>query len=140
MTCVGGGTRNGRPAHNIQPSNKAALHAWRDKVAAAALRAVDQGAYFVAQDPVRVELTFTLERPATVDREWPSVPPDVDKLERAILDALTQAALWGDDGQCVGLTAWKAYPGCLLVPHPEDVLDVPGVVIRLTDAPTSRLL
>lgn len=141
MTCVGGGARNGARIHNVQPSNKPELHAWRAKVAAAAKRVVDEyGFVFVAHDPVRVEITFTFDRPKSVTRDWPSVAPDVDKLCRAILDALTQGEIWADDGQCVDMHAVKAYPGWTAVPHPEDVLDVPGVVIRLSDAPTNRLI
>lgn len=38
----------------------------------------------------------------------PPVKPDVDKLTRAILDALKNVA-WHDDGQVVGAPAWKEY-------------------------------
>lgn len=39
---------------------------------------------------------------------WPATKPDVDKLERAVLDALT-GVLWADDAQVVVLSADKVY-------------------------------
>ena len=38
----------------------------------------------------------------------PSVKPDVDKLARAVLDALKHVA-WHDDGQVVGALPWKEF-------------------------------
>jgi len=38
----------------------------------------------------------------------PSVKPDVDKLARCVLDALKGVA-WHDDGQVVGMPAWKEF-------------------------------
>lgn len=38
----------------------------------------------------------------------PSTKPDVDKLARAVLDALKSVA-WHDDGQVVGAPAWKEF-------------------------------
>lgn len=35
--------------------------------------------------------------------------PDLDKLVRAVFDALTQAGVWADDSQCVDLVASKRY-------------------------------
>ena len=141
MTCVGGGFRavNGKTvaAHNVQPSNKADLYPWRNKIAAAAKIAVERHhIYFVSHDPVRVDVTFTVERPKTVDRDWPSVAPDEDKLRRAVLDGLTAGAIWGDDGQSIGGVTWKTYPHmAAFAPFPEDVLTdgTFGVVIRLTE-------
>ena len=37
--------------------------------------------------------------------------PDIDKLIRAILDGLTDAQVWHDDGQVVWLQAAKRYIG-----------------------------
>jgi len=70
--------------------------------------------------PMWVEATFTLPRPKGHYRKngerKPSAPlwpvgrvGDLDKLLRALLDALTQAGVWGDDSQVVRLTAEKTY-------------------------------
>lgn len=146
MTCVGGGTRTSKTgkaiaAHNVQASNKDDLYPWRNKIAAAARLARDRFGAFISHDPVRVDLTITLERPKTVTRDWPSVYPDVDKLMRAVLDGLTAGEIWADDGQAIGGMIWKTYPDMAAhCPFPEDVLDVPGVTIRLSDAPSDRLI
>jgi Holliday junction resolvase RusA-like endonuclease len=77
----------------------------------AALQAMDEQDWVRTSGPVEVEVTFFLERPATISREkrpWPIKPPDLDKLVRS-LDSLTDAGVWDDDGQIVQLTAWKCY-------------------------------
>ena len=63
--------------------------------------------------PIAVTLVFALARPASVKRARPSVKPDIDKLARATLDALTGIA-WIDDAQVVRMLAEKRYatPGC----------------------------
>lgn len=40
---------------------------------------------------------------------WSRVRPDIDKLARACLDALTDARVWSDDGQCAMLWVLKQY-------------------------------
>jgi Holliday junction resolvase RusA-like endonuclease len=78
--------------------------------------------------PVSVEVDFYVRRPPSVKRtkrEWPVVPPDLDKLARAALDGISQGLngkvgdgiLWGDDAQVIELIARKFYdddrePGC----------------------------
>jgi crossover junction endodeoxyribonuclease RusA len=37
------------------------------------------------------------------------VRPDLDKLVRAVLDALSEAGVWRDDAQVVSVVARKAY-------------------------------
>jgi len=79
--------------------------------------------------PVVVDLTFTLQRPKSRPKRdiWPDRKPDLDKLTRSTLDALTTAGAIEDDARVVGLIVWKTYVGCAW----EDALDVPGCVIRL---------
>lgn len=59
--------------------------------------------------PVSVRITFLMPRPKTVKRHMPTVPPDIDKLCRAVLDALTDVGVWVDDSQVVDLGANKIY-------------------------------
>jgi Holliday junction resolvase RusA-like endonuclease len=59
--------------------------------------------------PVSVRITFLMPRPKTVKRHTPTVPPDIDKLCRAVLDALTDVGVWVDDSQVVDLGATKIY-------------------------------
>lgn len=80
---------------------------WRYTVAGKARDAFGfcEDAAFTVAVAVRVE--FVIERPKSVSaskRPLPVVKPDLDKLIRAIGDALTGIA-WKDDGQ---VTAWIA--------------------------------
>ncbi len=60
--------------------------------------------------PVRLDLEFHIARPpsAPKKRSLPSVKPDIDKMCRSTLDALT-GVLFVDDGQVVELHAKKVY-------------------------------
>jgi Holliday junction resolvase RusA-like endonuclease len=137
MTCVGAGV--GRP-HRLVSSNQDALNAWRNQIAAAARKAVETlGTRWVVHDPVRVDLTFTLIRPKSVDRDWPSIAPDEDRYRRPVLEALIKGGIWNDDGQSIGGINWTTYPHMReYAPIPDDVMDVEGVVIRLSDAPVNQ--
>ncbi len=90
-------------------SNQKRLKPWRAAVAAeASAEALSRGVETL-EGPVAVVIEFRFERPKTVRREWPAVQPDVDKLERAILDALTDARVFRDDAQVVVLKGTKVY-------------------------------
>lgn len=59
--------------------------------------------------PVSVRLDFVMPRPKSAPRRFtpPAVKrPDIDKLSRAVLDALT-GICWHDDSQVIALTATK---------------------------------
>ncbi|SLG39924.1 Holliday junction resolvase [Mycobacteroides abscessus subsp. abscessus] len=60
--------------------------------------------------PVEVEILFIMPRPKATSRRRPTPPaikrPDIDKLERAVLDGLTGLA-WRDDSQVVDLHSRK---------------------------------
>ena len=60
------------------------------------------------------------QKPKTVTRSYPSVPPDLDKLIRAALDALTAIA-YRDDAQVTEIRAAKCYG------------DYPGVQITFSE-------
>lgn len=80
--------------------------------------------------PLRVDMVFTLRKPASAPkrrRTWPDRTPDLSKLARSTEDALTQAGVWADDARVVeyGRLA-KVFPG-----EDPDALDSPGVVIRI---------
>ena len=68
-----------------------------------------------------VELNFVMPRPASAPKKaTPAATkrPDVDKLARAVLDALSSAGVWADDSQVTRLVASKRIaqigerPGC----------------------------
>lgn len=58
--------------------------------------------------PVRVQAIFQFVRPKRVTRLAPTVRPDIDKLTRALLDALTGVA-YEDDDQVTQLRIDKVY-------------------------------
>ena len=63
------------------------------------------------QGPVSVFLAFHLPKPKSAPktkRTWPTKRPDIDKLVRAVLDAITHTIIH-DDSQVVSLTATKDF-------------------------------
>jgi Holliday junction resolvase RusA-like endonuclease len=91
----------------VLDDNRGRLREWRALVQAAAVEAV--GGRPPLGGPVMVAVTFWMPRGASVKRAYPSVRPDLDKLERALLDALTIAGVFGDDSQVVEIRSRKAY-------------------------------
>ncbi len=95
----------------ILTSDNPNLHAWREAVGYSARAArLTPGIMAHKDTPVRVDIEFHLERPpsAPKSRQSATVKPDLDKLCRAILDALT-GILWQDDGQVTRINASKHY-------------------------------
>ena len=89
------------------------VYAWRDRIRSAArlaMKASEIGDGVVFDTAVAVQITFWFKRPKTVskNRAYPNVKPDIDKLSRAVLDALT-GVVYSDDGRVVDLMARKAY-------------------------------
>lgn len=91
----------------ITDANPAPLRTWRDDVKHAALDAMN--GHPPMEGPLELLVTFVLVKPASVKRLWPHVRPDLDKLLRSTGDALTSAAVYGDDSQLVKITAQKVY-------------------------------
>ena len=116
----GSKTRVGR---RVIADNETRLRPWRDAIRSEAQDALEGGAEPIpAGQPCHVEVTFWFARPKNHYRtgryahllrdDAPTRPTsrmDVDKLSRAVLDALTDAGVWADDGQVVTLLAAKAY-------------------------------
>ena len=98
--------RNGRA--NLVEVAGATLKAWRADVEAAARAARAEGT--ILEDPVEVHIGFRLPRPKSrPDGDWHGTRPDVDKLTRAVLDAMTTARVWVDDCLVADLRVWKRY-------------------------------
>ena len=109
--------RNGRPILTSTSGQK--LKDWRQDIAYAAQVARD-GEYADSGVPVSVSLAFTLPRPKSAPKSvrYPTKKPDLDKLIRAALDALTMV-VFKDDSQVVELSARKRFaegaPGVTVV-------------------------
>lgn len=113
-------TRDGQRVR-LAHSNATALSAWRGTIAHAIGQRFPELVPFPG--PVRVTVAFHLQRPKNHYRTgrlsemlrpsaptWPAIAPDLDKLSRAVLDALTGVVI-RDDGQVVELAAVKRYAG-----------------------------
>ena len=98
---------------------------WRRQLESAG-RALRGSIGYTFEGPVAVDATFVLARPASAQKRlWPHVKPDLDKLTRMLLDALTSAQVIRDDALVCELNVRKQYPGMI----PE--LSGAGVVVRL---------
>jgi Holliday junction resolvase RusA-like endonuclease len=70
--------------------------------------------------PCELIVMFYLPKPVSVKRSAPSVAPDLDKLVRAVGDALAIAGVYTDDSRIIRISARKLYaqgiePGASIV-------------------------
>lgn len=129
----------GRPApqgskrhvgNGVMVESSKAVKPWRQDVREAFLTTdgtprarFDQGV------PVLVRLVFVMPRPSGLPKTRATPPhtkrPDVDKLERAVLDAIGSAGVWHDDAQVTAVVKRKRYaepgesPGCHIHVQPN---------------------
>jgi crossover junction endodeoxyribonuclease RusA len=85
------------------------LPLWRDLVVTAAKQRIEQTQFQTIDGPCILEAHFFLERGKTVTRAYPHTMPDVDKLIRAIGDALTIAKAFADDSRIIEIHATKSF-------------------------------
>lgn len=116
----------GRPKIATMDSNRKHLYPWMERLAAGAIRACHEGDWGRAiVSAAGCEMVFTKARPKAhfherksgfaLRADAPAAPAetlwDLDKLERAVLDALT-GIIWDDDGRVVRVVGEKHYaPG-----------------------------
>lgn len=116
---------NGKP---VITSTAKGLASWRRLVADVAQRFAPAEPW---EGPVGILLDFGIPKPKSAPktrRVWPDKRPDVDKLCRSVLDALTYV-IFADDSQVVHLRATKDYgaPGVAVEIHrvfENDAVDV----------------
>lgn len=97
-----------RGGRAIVTSDAKGLGAWQRTIRDAAQAHAESG---YTAGPVRVVFAFRLPRPKSLPKSRPTAHtkrPDLDKLIRSGLDALT-GVLWADDAQVHAVTASKAY-------------------------------
>jgi Holliday junction resolvase RusA-like endonuclease len=104
----------------VVTSSNAKLKPWEEDIRAA-LQLHAKGVFF--DGPVSVRLEFHMPRPQSAPKRvvLPTVAPDIDKLARGAMDALT-GKLWKDDSQVVALVAVKQY-----------AIDQPKAVYRVAE-------
>ena len=116
------GFRNGR---GILVESSAAVGPWRERIALAAHNAM--GGRTLMVGPIDITMLFVLPRPKSAPKRTtpPAVKrPDLDKLARAVLDALTNV-VFSDDSQVTSLMCSKRL---------ADIDEPPGLTITLEAA------
>jgi len=106
------GTRRTAAGNNIPliVESSPKLPAWRKAVSEAVKQAmIDSGDLSKFEGPVKLEAVFYLTRKKTVTRAYPTVPPDLDKVLRSLMDSCSFGGIWGDDAQVVRLEVSKKY-------------------------------
>lgn len=113
--------RHARTGAIVTVDDNAKSRPWKQQVAGAAHNALVLRDAQLLTGPLEVSLTFVRARPKghygsgrNADKikasapQWPTTKPDVDKLSRGCLDALT-GVLYRDDAQVVRKTVAKFY-------------------------------
>lgn len=125
--------RGGRAVEGKTHSAASAFASWRSALIDKARAAAERVGQF-PDGPLEVWLTFFLPRPASKKKAaWCITKPDIDKLERAVLDALTLSGLIVDDSRVCRVVKDKPYA----IDHPPRV-DV--TVVAMADVPRSWVL
>jgi len=108
------GTRRTAAGNNIpliiESSPK--LPAWRKAVSDAVKQAmIDSGDDSKFDGAVKLEAVFYFTRRPSVKRDLPTVPPDLDKVLRSLMDGITAKGdgVWKDDAQVVRIEVSKKY-------------------------------
>jgi crossover junction endodeoxyribonuclease RusA len=96
---------------------------WRQAIIEASREWVDEHGPWPREMSLALNVAFFVRRPPSAPkrRGEPTTKPDLDKLVRAVGDALTDAGVWVDDAQVIATTARKAYAG-----GPRDPLGAAG--------------
>jgi Holliday junction resolvase RusA-like endonuclease len=123
------GTRRTAAGNNIPLIIEASpgLPVWRKAVSDAVKQAMqDSGDLSKFEGAVKVEAVFYLTRKPSVKRSYPTVPPDLDKILRSLMDGISAKGegVWGDDSQVVRLEVSKKY-----------ATGEPGVAVTISNYP-----
>lgn len=120
MPAAQGSKRHVGNGRMVESSKKVAP--WRQDVIAAAMGAAEKAGWVTPTGPIWVGIDFYLPRPQThygtgknagvlkpTAPPWHSSRPDVDKLIRALFDALTISGVIRDDSQIAIVHVTKCY-------------------------------
>jgi Holliday junction resolvase RusA-like endonuclease len=92
-----------------RPASRQAFQTWRQAVQLAATDARHAHGWRTADEPLAIGLTFYLPPPKVRRFEQPATDLDLDKLVRAIFDALTDAGVCCNDNRFCDVAAAKRY-------------------------------
>ena len=117
-----------RGGHGVIGDDSKRTKPWRQDVKYAALKWKNDNLLGWPQaldGPVKLRIVFTLPKPVSAPKKrktWACKKPDIDKLLRSTLDALTEAGVFTDDARVVEFSRLaKVFPG-----EDPEALDVPG--------------
>lgn len=103
------------------------LPAWRNAIVLAIRQQQEsEQNIYKFTGPVRVVITFFIEKPKNPKWPYPATTPDLDKLCRGVMDSVTQAGLWTDDCLVVELVANEVWAS-----PSTDSYPVPGARIYI---------
>ena len=88
--------------------NSSKHKAWRRAIVQEAIATLPSD-WQPIDEPCELIVAFYLPKPKTVQRQLPSVSPDLDKLIRAVGDSLTDSGVVADDSRIVRISARKLY-------------------------------
>jgi Holliday junction resolvase RusA-like endonuclease len=103
--------KEGAPVAVLHEVNGERLQLWRSAVADRAIQVMEREHFPTIPRGMSVYLVvlFLLPRPLRPLNELPVTRPDLDKLTRAVMDALTTAGAYRDDAQVTDLVVRKRY-------------------------------
>jgi Holliday junction resolvase RusA-like endonuclease len=101
--------KNGARPRAIVTSDNKATKPWKQEIGWAAKQVMQaHGNKPFEGMPVSMSCAFYFDKPKSVKAEAKITRPDIDKLARAVLDALT-GVVFKDDSQVTHLNIWKAF-------------------------------
>lgn len=106
---------------------------WRERIAITAHNAMTEHGLTLIGGPTAITIEFILPRPKSAPKSWTPDAikrPDIDKLARAVLDAITRIVIC-DDAQITDLQAYKRIAG---------TDETPGAHIEIIALPTAARL
>lgn len=116
-------TRGGFVKHYIPKTHP--VHAYREAIVQAAKTIQQKGPI---EGPVRLECVFCFKRSGRKRVGWRIARPDLDNLEKAVMDALTEAGIWLDDAQVAEKASGKVdgNSDCISIKIKRLGFDLPG--------------
>jgi len=124
----------------VVTADNAKTRPWRQSIVEAARAALGGSAPIASDIGIELYVVFYLPRSRSAPNRVtePATRPDVDKLLRAMMDALTAAGIWRDDAQVIMTFTRKAFAGG--VHDPMASRGVPRAEVRVREAQVAPLL